>query len=65
MAEPAAPLDEPLWLSPEEFRQYLENMAQSQMGMSLDEFIALKDAGKLPDTSVAMSLAILVGGRAR
>jgi hypothetical protein len=65
MAEPAAPLNEPIELSPKEFDRLLEARIQRDLGLSLDEFVALMKAGKLPDTSVAMGFAILLRERSR
>ncbi len=65
MAEPASPDAEPIELSAEEFRRLLDARARRDLGLSVEEFIALADAGELPDTSVAMKLALMVGERPR
>jgi hypothetical protein len=48
-----------------EFTRLMEERVQRELGMSLDAFLAALDAGELPDTSAAMSLALLVGGLRR
>lgn len=50
-------------LTPEEFRALLEERTRYYFGMSLDEFTAALDEGRLDDEPAAMDLAILIGAR--
>ena len=65
MAEPAYTDAQPIEMSREEFLRLLEPRILRDLGLSLDEFMERLDAGELPDTSVAMGYAMLIGERPR
>ncbi len=65
MAETTTTSALPQELSREEFARLLEDRIQRELGISLQAFLAALDAGELPDSSAAMSLAMLVGARSR
>lgn len=56
---------EPRELDQDEFRQFLEDRVRASLGISLTEFIAALDEGRLdPESPRVAGLAILVGARA-
>ncbi|HEY3669498.1 MAG TPA: hypothetical protein VGN51_01065 [Acidimicrobiia bacterium] len=51
-------------LTPDETREYLEQQTQTYLRMSLGEFLALAEAGELPEHPVVAHLLLLTGARA-
>jgi hypothetical protein len=57
---------EPRELSRDEFAAFLEERVSSSLDMSLADFVAALEEGRLdPESPEVASLAILVGARAR
>ena len=59
--QPLDTADDFIDLTREQLIELLEERCRRHLGMSLDEFLVEWDAGRLPDTSAVMRIAMMVG----